>query len=154
MKGFLEFVYLVFKRKIVWRFRNKENGARCTNVYDIDCVSVGRYTYGPIDIEMTRRDVMLRIGSFCSIANGVKFILSAEHPMDHLLTYPVQELITRDGIDAQSKGDIQVDDDVWIGCVRWCFREYTFIRALWWRPVRSSRRMCRHMRLWQEFRRK
>lgn len=59
---------------------------------------------------------MLRIGSFCSIANGVKFILSAEHPMDHLLTYPVQELITRDGIDAQSKGDIQVDDDVWIGC--------------------------------------
>lgn len=36
--------------------------------------------------------------------------------MDHLLTYPVQELITRDGIDAQSKGDIQVDDDVWIGC--------------------------------------
>ena len=109
MKGFLEFVYLVFKRKIVWRFRNRENGARCTNVYDIDCVSVGRYTYGPIDIEMTRRDVMLRIGSFCSIANGVKFILSAEHPMDHLLTYPVQELITRDG-------DIQVDDDVWIGC--------------------------------------
>ena len=59
---------------------------------------------------------MLRIGSFCSIANGVKFILSAEHPMDHLLTYPVQELITRDGIDAQSKGDIQVDDDAWIGC--------------------------------------
>ena len=116
MKGFLEFVYLVFKRKIVWRFRNRENGARCTNVYDIDCVNVGRYTYGPIDIEMTRRDVMLRIGSFCSIANGVKFILSAEHPMDHLLTYPVQELITRDGIDAQSKGDIQVDDDVWIGC--------------------------------------
>ena len=116
MKGYLEFGYLVVKRKIVWRFRNRENGARCTIVYDIDCVSVGRYTYGPIDIEMTRRDVMLRIGSFCSIANGVKFILSAEHPMDHLLTYPVQELITRDGIDAQSKGDIQGDDDVWIGC--------------------------------------
>ena len=116
MKGFLEFVYLVFKRKIVWRFRNRENGARCTNVYDIDCVSVGRCTYGPIDDEMTRRAGMLRIGSFCSIANGVKFILSAEHPMDHLLTYPVQELITRDGIDAQSKGDIRVDDDVWIGC--------------------------------------
>ena len=65
---------------------------------------------------MTRRDVMLTIGSFCSIANGVKFILSAEHPMDHLLTYPVQELITRDGMDARSKGDIRVDDDVWIGC--------------------------------------
>ena len=92
MKGFLEFIYLVWKRKVVWRFRNKHNGARCTNVYDIDCVRVGRYTYGPIDIEMTRRDVMLTIGSFCSIANGVKFILSAEHPMDHLLTYPVQEL--------------------------------------------------------------
>ena len=36
--------------------------------------------------------------------------------MDHLMTYPVQELITRDGLDAGSKGDIQVDDDVWIGC--------------------------------------
>ena len=36
--------------------------------------------------------------------------------MDHLLTYPVQDLITRDGLDARSKGDIQVDDDVWIGC--------------------------------------
>ena len=95
---------------------------------------------------------MLRIGSFCSIANGVKFILSAEHPMDHLLTYPVQELITRDGIDAQSKGDIRVDDDVWIGCG--AMVEYTFIRALWWQPVRSLRRMCRRMRLWQEFRRK
>jgi acetyltransferase-like isoleucine patch superfamily enzyme len=107
---------LVWKRKIVWRLRNRENGARCTNVYDIDCVKVGRYTYGPIDVEMTRRDVKLVIGSFCSIANGVKFILSSEHPLHRLTTYPVQELIIHQGIDSLSKGDIIVEDDVWIGC--------------------------------------
>lgn len=116
MNGFFEFVRLVYKRKIQWRFHNRHNGVRAVNVYDTDCVSVGNFTYGPIDIEMTRRDVTLTIGSFCSIANGVKFILSSEHPMDRLTTYPVQELILHNGVDSLSRGDIRVDDDVWIGC--------------------------------------
>jgi acetyltransferase-like isoleucine patch superfamily enzyme len=116
MNDFFEFIKLVWKRKVVWRLRNRENGASCTNVYDIDCVKVGRYTYGPIDVEMARRDVTLTIGNFCSIANGVKFILSSEHPMNHLTTYPVRELILHNGMDSTSKGNIQVDDDVWIGC--------------------------------------
>lgn len=56
-----------FERRIGWRIRNRHNKTYCLNVYDINCVSVGVGTYGPIDIEMSRNDVFLKIGNYCSI---------------------------------------------------------------------------------------
>ena len=62
----------------------------------------------------------LSIGSYCSIAGNVSFILGGEHKMDTLSTFPFERHVF--GIcneimndDKSSKGPIIVDDDVWIG---------------------------------------
>lgn len=65
----------------------------------------------------------LRIGKFCSIACGAKFIFnSANHTLSSLSTYPFPiffeewELDVRDITKAwDNKGDIVIGNDVWIG---------------------------------------
>ncbi|MES9994646.1 CatB-related O-acetyltransferase [Desulfovibrio aminophilus] len=65
----------------------------------------------------------LRIGKFCSIACGAKFILtSANHAMRSLSTYPFPIFFEEWGLDVKditsawdNKGDIVVGNDVWIG---------------------------------------
>ena len=65
---------------------------------------------------MSRHDTHLKIGNFCSIANGVTFVLSSEHNINLISTYPFKVLYTKVAeSEALSKGDIVVDDDVWIG---------------------------------------
>lgn len=80
-------------------------------------IHVGAYTYGAIEAYMFHDDVELRIGSFCSIAPGVKFVPAGDHYTDHISSYPFISKIIRPGEnEAVSKGSILVDDDVWIGC--------------------------------------
>ena len=55
------------------------------------------------------------IGHFCSISDNVKFIINNDHPTDHISTYPFKTRILHDKPEAVSKGDIVVQDDVWIG---------------------------------------
>jgi acetyltransferase-like isoleucine patch superfamily enzyme len=81
-------------------------------------VEIGEYTYG------LRRECFfayhpdnhVRIGKFCSIADGVRFVFG-EHRTDSVSTFPLHA-ICFDGAphaDALSKGDIIVGHDVWIG---------------------------------------
>lgn len=64
----------------------------------------------------------LKIGKFCSIACGAKFIFtSANHKMASLSTYPFPIFFAEWGLDAKNirdawdnKGDIVVGSDVWI----------------------------------------
>ena len=78
-------------------------------------ITVGRYTYGPIDVEMASRNYVLKIGSFCSIAEKVKFILSADHCMDCISTFPFKSKVIGNTLEGVSKGNIVIKDDVWIG---------------------------------------
>lgn len=65
----------------------------------------------------------LRIGKFCSIACGAKFLFnSANHTMASLSTYPFPLFFEEWGLEKQSvteawdnKGDINIGNDVWIG---------------------------------------
>ncbi len=57
----------------------------------------------------------LEIGSFVSIASGVKFLLGGNHRTDTLLTFPVKVKFLNEKREATSKGPIIVEDDVWIG---------------------------------------
>ena len=65
----------------------------------------------------------LKIGKFCSIACGAKFLFtSANHTMHSLSTYPFPIFFEEWGLDAQdirsawdNKGDIVIGNDVWIG---------------------------------------
>lgn len=101
------------KRK-EWRRRNKHNDTSVMNDFDLDCVTVGRMTYGGLNIYNFNSHAHLTIGSFCSIASEVMFILDADHRMDTVSTFPFKAryLGEAEGI---TKGDIVVGDDVWFG---------------------------------------
>lgn len=110
--------FRITKRK--WRKMNKHNFTICDNaenesLFPINKVHVGKYSYGPLRvIPYSEYDSDLYIGNFCSIAGNVTFLLGGEHQYNYISTYPFKAIFLREG-EAQSKGDIIVEDDVWIG---------------------------------------
>lgn len=99
-----------------WRRLNQHNLTTYKQVYgDMNKIHIGRYTYGEIYVSSPNTSYELYIGDFCSIAGDVKFILGADHPIDRISTYPFKANVLCNGVDAISKGNIVVDDDVWIG---------------------------------------
>ena len=103
------------------------------NVIDAPNIEIGDYTYydDPDGPEHFHRNVLyhfpfigdrLRIGKFCAIARGVRFIMNgANHQVDGLSTYPF--FIFGNGWESARpaegelpyKGDTVVGNDVWIG---------------------------------------
>ena len=101
--------------KVKWLIKNPHNKTSIDNLVNINCIHVGDNTYGTIHAITSRNDVCLNIGSFCSIAEDVKFIVSSDHPLSYFSTYPFKTLFLNEPFEAISKGDIILDDDVWIG---------------------------------------
>lgn len=102
-----------FKKK--WRKQNKHNFTVAVNIFNRKLVRVGNFTYGSLRIISANNKSALTIGNFCSIAEDVVFVLDADHPLTYLSTYPFKVKILRERAEAISKGDIVIDDDVWIG---------------------------------------
>lgn len=102
-----------FRRK--WRNKNKHNGTIAKDIFFIDCVTVGRYTYGAIDALTYNKFSKLKIGDFCSIGPNVSFILSADHNINTISSFPFKVKVMKEKLEGISKGDIIVDNDVWIG---------------------------------------
>lgn len=99
-----------------WRLANVHNNTTLLHPCDITKISVGRYSYGAIFALINPQlDSKLLIGSFCSIAGNVTFIVSSEHPYDRLSTFPIYVNFLGHQHEATSKGSIIVQDDVWIG---------------------------------------
>lgn len=99
-----------------WEKNNINNSTVPVNYFDVNCVSVGNFTYGELTILDFGTKEHLFIGSCCSIASGVVFSLSADHPYDRISTFPFKANILNMGLhEAGSKGNIVIDDDVWIG---------------------------------------
>ncbi len=105
------------KYKKKWRQKNKQNKTFINNIPNcsIDQISVGRETYGAITIQNNSRERKLKIGSYCSIGENVQFLVCIDHPTDLVSTFPFNDVILHKPFDACSKGDIIIDDDVWIG---------------------------------------
>ena len=84
-------------------------------------VTVGRHSYGFPNVYAWNTETKLIIGQFCSIAEGVTFLLGGEHRMDWVTTYPFSAMgNTWAGAELflghpASKGDIVIGNDVWIG---------------------------------------
>lgn len=82
-------------------------------------VSVGRHTYGlgpfTIDIHLARDQVC--IGSFCSLAKGVRIIASGEHYLGRVSTFPFTGNILGGGVerDTRHRGSVVIGHDTWIG---------------------------------------
>ena len=104
---------LLFKRK--WRISNYHNGTYPANLFNSDCVKVGKETYGELFVLSFNSENKLTIGNYCSIASDVTFLLSADHHTGYISTYPFKVKIIGELTEGVSKGDIVVDDDVWIG---------------------------------------
>ena len=123
------------KNKIYPRTNDKET-VYLKNVITRPSIEVGDYTmyndYVRDPREFEKNNVLyhypvngdrLKIGRFCSIACGAKFIFtSANHALGSLSTYPFPIFFEEWGLDPKdissawdNKGDIEVGNDVWIG---------------------------------------
>lgn len=104
----------LFKR--LYRKRNTHNETYIANFCDISRINVGKKTYGTLHVvDFTPEDVKLVIGSYCSIAGGVQFLLGGEHQINSISTYPFKVKVFGYKSEAGTKGSIIVKDDVWIG---------------------------------------
>lgn len=103
--------------KVKWRRRNPGNGTYLdVHAVGFDNISVGDWSYGPLCIITSAPNPSIRIGRFCSIAEGVSFVTCDEHPLDRLSTFPFRvRVLGEGGPEAFGKGGIVIDDDVWIG---------------------------------------
>ncbi len=103
------------------------------NVIDAPNIEIGEYTYydDPDGADNFLRNVLyhfdfigdrLRIGRFCAIARGVRFVMNgANHRLDGISTYPFQifgggweQVMPKPG-ELPFKGDTVIGNDVWIG---------------------------------------
>lgn len=100
---------------IKYRKMNKHNFTQLRKCTDVSRVKVGKGTYGYLDIlTYGNMNSNLYIGNFCSIADKCVFLLGGEHKYNTLSTYPFKAKYTKER-EAETKGDIIVGDDVWIG---------------------------------------
>lgn len=93
-----------------WFFTNREK-----RYADYD---IGDWTYGAPTVVRWGTHTRLKIGKFCSIADGVTILLGGEHRTDWISTYPFNKFLdlaqTVEGHPG-TKGDVVIQNDVWIG---------------------------------------
>lgn len=104
------------RTKLNWRRMNPHNSTYMVNQFDINRVIVGRGTYGPLRVYFENKNHKLVIGNYCSIGPNATFIPEDDHQLGTLSTYPWEAVsLHKEHTEAISKGDIIIDDDVWIG---------------------------------------
>lgn len=103
--------------QVNYKIKFKNNNTFPVSIFPINNVSIGDFTYGPINIySYQSENEGLVIGNYCSIARDVKFILGGNHRTDCLMTFPVYHyFVDSSYVEARSKGPIVLEDDVWIG---------------------------------------
>lgn len=82
-------------------------------------VTIGEYSYGTPQIRWLIGKERVSIGKFCSFSPGVQILMSGNHPIDTVSSYPFASL--KDlwpgalGECPTAKGDVQIGHDVWVG---------------------------------------
>lgn len=103
-----------FRRK--WIRNNKHTQLFPNNQFDIGIVKAGINSYGELNVISFGKCATLTIGNYVSIAENVYFLLDVEHYIDHVSTYPFKVKLLHECIsESFAKGNIVVEDDVWIG---------------------------------------
>ena len=101
-----------------WKKINSHNFTEMgSRMYDFNRVSVGNGTYGTINVIQFDNNSKgdLKIGNYCSIAPDVSFVIDGEHNHKLISTYPFKQRYLGGKDVSESKGDIVIGDDVWIG---------------------------------------
>lgn len=103
-----------FRRK--WMFKHPESELIPMNCFPENVVEAGRFSYGELNVVTFASKTKLKIGNFVSIAQHVTFLLDVEHYINHISTFPWKVKMLGDCVpETFSKGDIVIEDDVWIG---------------------------------------
>ena len=113
-----DFFKVLALKRFAKKFRknNKNNYVNPLNIFDINKIEIGNYTYGNLFVrEFGLQEEKLKIGNFCSIADNVTFLLSGEHSYKRVSTYPFKTKILNMSEECFCKGKITICDDVWIG---------------------------------------
>lgn len=104
-----------------WKKENKHNHMSIGKICNLDCITVGKESYGVLNVNNFDHDpsnmVGLEIGNYCSIADDVNFLLAGEHNMSYTSTFPFMRYMPDQKVlsDSSSKGKIIIEDDVWVG---------------------------------------
>jgi acetyltransferase-like isoleucine patch superfamily enzyme len=78
--------------------------------------TVGRHTYGTPLVSDWGTGQVVKIGSFCSIAQSVRIFTAGNHRMDRFSTFPFQEQLRWDAPSIHyGKGTPVIGNDVWLG---------------------------------------
>ena len=109
----------VFKKihlDIKWRISNGNNQTSVGKyVFDYKSISVGGGTYGYLNV-INNTDYRLIIGNYCSIADDVVFLVGVDHGIKTISSFPfLVRFLKIQNVEAVSKGNIFVKDDVWLG---------------------------------------
>lgn len=115
-----------FIAKVKYQKSLRRNGPNTKLHLSSDKVMVGEHTYGMPEILLHAADNKLIIGKFCSIADGVEFLMGGTHHGEFVSTYPWYNVFPnfrrwdRTGIPDAAWCDRPVKDtvvgnDVWIG---------------------------------------
>lgn len=112
--------YLKWKCKCInasnrWKKRNLHNSVQISPVILEDRVTVGKYSYGNINIASFSDECTLIIGCFCSLAAEVTFLLGGKHNLNTISTFPYKAKIMGAKQEYYDCYTTIVSDDVWIG---------------------------------------
>lgn len=100
-----------------WRKANSNNDTKLGKwCFDSKNVKIGKFSYGDINVLTAGEAPRLEIGTCCSIAKDVIFVIDNSHPLDRFSTFPFKvKALRSQGREALSEGGIVLGDDVWIG---------------------------------------
>ena len=103
-----------FKRKFNKKF--PQNDVIPMNIFPIEIISLGKFSYGELNITTFNNKSHIFIKNYVSIAQDVNFLLDVEHNLHNISVFPYRvKVIGGITAEASSKGNIIIDDDVWIG---------------------------------------
>lgn len=117
-------LYLAKKKRSIFlrsfHEKNKHNSIVPKTIFPLNVVTIGSYSYGELDLisyDHSNRKCKLEIGNFVSISSNVKFFLYEHHQIKTFTTFPLKSVLfgVPSDEDANAKGSIIVEDEVWIG---------------------------------------
>ena len=112
----INYYLLLYNFRKKWRKLNMHNQTSAKYIFPPEIVNVGKNTYGLLEVyTWGEPEQGLKIGSYVSIASGVKFLLGGNHRMDAFSTFPFKVKFCGERVESLSKGKIVIEDDVWIG---------------------------------------
>ncbi len=112
-----------FFHMILFRIRRMLNRRKGLNTYtnqspEYQNFDIGDFTYGFPSVRVFSKHAQLKIGRYCSIAQGVKILLGGHHNTDSITTYPFKSNVdgaTQTNDERDKKLSVEMGSDVWIG---------------------------------------